>query len=200
MSTDEPAAETERLRLRVRDLERENGRLLQQLAQQRQLAEAGRMATIAVLERLDLQDVLYTLLDSLAALVPFDAACVMLLDKQGQAVVQAGIGYDAPVVPGQLTFDVGERPHLDELVNGMHSVYVPDTMDHRGWQHGVEVSAATRSWLGVPLIARGQVLGLYAIDKLQPDYFTPAHVLLAEDLAAHAALAIANAQLYAELR
>ncbi len=196
MSVDPDA---ERLLARVKELERENARLLQQVAQQRALAEAGRVATIAVLERLDLRDVLNTLLDSLAALVPFDAACVMLLDGRGRAVVEAGVGYPVALSPGALAFHVEERSHLDDLVRTMRSVYVPDTLRHEGWQHGVAISSGTRSWLGVPLIARGQVLGLFAIDKRLPNDVTAADVSLAEALAVHAALAIANARLMAEL-
>jgi GAF domain-containing protein len=187
------------LRARLRDLEQQNARLMAQVAEQRQLAEAGRVATIAVLEGLELQDVLHTLLDALAGLVPFDAACVMMLDEHGQVSVQAGIGYSPAIVPGTLVFDIAELPHLEELVQGMHSVYVPDTTKHRGWRMGVSVSAETRSWLGVPLIARGQVLGLYAIDKRQPEFFRAKHIELAEALAVHAALAVANALVYAEL-
>jgi len=184
---------------RVRALERENARLLRQLAEQRQLAEAGRMANIAVLEGLDQRDVLHTLLDALAALVPFDAACVMLLEGD-TAVVEAGVGYEEPLAEGRLAFEIREHEHLDDLVHGMRSVLIADTHGHPSWRHGVEVSAHTRSWLGVPLIARGTVLGLYAMDKLEPAFFTDEHVRLAEGLAAYAALAIANAQLLAGLR
>ena len=189
----------EGLRRRVRALEQQNARLMAQLAEQRQVAEAGRVATIAVLEGLELQDVLHTLLDALAGLVPFDAACVMMLDGDGHASVQAGIGYSPPIRPGSLVFEVSELPHLEALVREMHSVYIPDTASQRGWRTGVSVSAETRSWLGVPLIARGKVLGLYAIDKRQPNFFREHHIELAEALAVHAALAIANALVYAKL-
>jgi len=194
-----PEESVAELRRRVRDLQQQNARLMAQVAEQRQLAEAGRVATIAVLEGLELQEVLHTLLDALAGLVPFDAACVMMLDEHGQASVQAGIGYHPPIQPGTVVFDIVDLPHLEELVHGMHSVYVPDTTQHRGWRTGVAVSADTRSWLGVPLIARGQVLGLYAIDKRQPNFFLSQHIELAEALAVHAALAIANALMYADL-
>jgi GAF domain-containing protein len=201
--TDDPAVLQRALddaRERVAALERDNSRLLRRLAEQQQLADAARVASIAVLEHLDLRDVLDTLLDCIAPLVPFDAACVMLLSGDHMAVMAAGIGYDDPVVPGEVVLDIRERPHLDELVSTMRSVRIPDTASHPGWQHGIEVSATTRSWLGVPLVARGHVLGLYGLDKRQPDFFTDAHVRLAEGFADHAALAIANARLYQELR
>lgn len=191
--------ELEAARDRIAALERDNAELLRRLGELRQLADASRMASIAVLESLDLQEVLDTLLDCIAQIVPFDAACVMLLDDRGRAVMEAGVGYEHPFRPGEVAFDIAERSHLETLVRTMSSVLVPDTRDHPSWQHGVDVSAGTRSWLGVPLVARGKVLGLFGLDKNQPGFFTDEHVRLAEGLAAHAALAIANARLYSAM-
>src|SRR6185295_11368822 len=39
-------------------------------------------------------------------------------------------------------------------------------------------------------------IGLYSVDKAEPDFFEPAHARLAETLAAQAAIAIQNAQLF----
>lgn len=188
------------LRARVAALERDNARLLDELAQLRQLADASRMASIAVLEALDLRDVLDTLLDCVAQLVPFDSACVLLLDERGRAVMEAGVGYERPFRPGEVALDVGQRTHLGQIVEGMRSLRIADTRRHAGWQHGIPVSADTRSWLGVPLVARGRVLGLFGLDKREPGFFTDDHVRLAEGLASHAGLAVANARTFAALR
>ena len=53
-----------------------------------------------------------------------------------------------------------------------------------------------RNWMGVPLVASGKVIGLYSVDKAEPDFFQPEHARLAETLAARAASAIQNAQLF----
>ena len=50
--------------------------------------------------------------------------------------------------------------------------------------------------MGVPLVASGKVLGLYSVDKTEPNFFQPEHARLAETLAARAASAIQNAQLF----
>jgi GAF domain-containing protein len=192
--------ELEACRARVARLERDNARLLDELTQLRQLADASRMASIAVLEALDLRDVLDTLLDCVAQLVPFDSACVLLLDPRGRAVMEAGVGYERPFRAGEVVLDVGERTHLAQIVEDMRSVRIPDTRKHVGWQHGIPVSADTRSWLGVPLLARGKVLGLFGLDKREPGFFTEEHLRLAEGLAAHAGLAVANARTFAKLR
>ena len=187
-------------RARVAGLERDNAHLLEELSQLRQLADLSRMASIAVLEALDLQEVLDTLLDCVAQLVPFDSGCVLLLDEGGRAMMEAGVGYDRSIRPGEVALDLGLRTHLGQIVEGMKSVRIPDTRRHAGWQHGIPVSADTRSWLGVPLLARGRVLGLFGLDKREPDFFTEDHLRLAEDLASHAALAIANARTFSALR
>ena len=53
-----------------------------------------------------------------------------------------------------------------------------------------------RNWMGVPLVASGKVIGLYSVDKIVPNFFQPEHARLAETLAARAASAIQNAQLF----
>ncbi|HKY44942.1 MAG TPA: PAS domain S-box protein, partial [Pyrinomonadaceae bacterium] len=61
------------------------------------------------------------------------------------------------------------------------------------WRRGAD---HVRNWLGVPLVSSGQVIGLYSVDKVEPGYFQPEHARLAETLAARAASAIHNAQLF----
>ncbi len=184
---------------RIAKLERDNARLLQKIAEQRQLADASRVASIAVLEALELQDVLDTLLDCVALVVPFDAGCVLLLDGAGCAVMQAGVGYE-DFRPGAVSLKVSDLPHLERITRTMESNRIDDTWASAGWRRGIAVSEETRSWLGVPLIARGVVLGMFGLDRREPRGFTDDHVRLAEMLAAHAALAVANARLYAKMR
>jgi PAS domain S-box-containing protein len=53
-----------------------------------------------------------------------------------------------------------------------------------------------RNWMGVPLVSAGRVIGLYSVDKTEPNFFRPEHARVAETLAARAASAIQNAQLF----
>jgi light-regulated signal transduction histidine kinase (bacteriophytochrome) len=55
------------------------------------------------------------------------------------------------------------------------------------------------SWLGIPIITDGQVIGLYSVDKVEPAFFTDEHRLLAEGLAAQAAVAIQNTRLHDQI-
>lgn len=57
-----------------------------------------------------------------------------------------------------------------------------------------------RSFLGVPIVGSGEVLGnLYLTDKIDAEEFTESDLRLVEMLAAHAAIAIQNANLYEQV-
>ena len=58
-----------------------------------------------------------------------------------------------------------------------------------------------RSFLGVPIVERGEVIGaLYLTDKEGAEHFDAADQAVIETLAAHAAIAIANARLHERSR
>ncbi|RPJ87517.1 MAG: GAF domain-containing sensor histidine kinase [Acidobacteria bacterium] len=61
-------------------------------------------------------------------------------------------------------------------------------------------NASTRSWLAVPFVAGDNVIGLFGLGKMQPDFYTAEHLQLVEALASQAAVAVQNAWLFAQLR
>lgn len=166
----------------------------------RETAETLRAANLALTQSLDLDEVLTSLLDCLAQLVPYDSGCVMLNIDETQLGVYVARGcehwgQDAPVQ--RIVFDAQTHPHLGRILFQCESVLIPDTAEEPGWNRYIGGGAVIRSWLGVPLVARGRVIGLYSMDKHEPRFFTAEHRQRAEMLTAQAAVAIDNAQLYA---
>ena len=160
--------------------------------------EILRDANIALTENLSLERVLETLLDFLGKLVPYDSANVMLRNGDERFVVSAlrrYEGFQNVETTRSISFDKNINPLLKRICETKQSVLVPDTVNEPGWQ---KVSGAdhVRNWLGVPLVASGKVIGLYSVDKIKPGFFKPEHMRLAETLAARAASAIQNAQLF----
>jgi PAS domain S-box-containing protein len=142
--------------------------------------------------------VLETLLDYLLRLVPYDSANVMLLDGDSKFNVSALRRYESfqdVETTRAIAFDGNANLLLRRIWTARQSVLVADTNAEPDWQrmHGAE---HVRNWLGVPLIAHGKVIGLYSVDKTEPGFFTAEHARLAETLAARAASAIQNAQLF----
>jgi PAS domain S-box-containing protein len=166
----------------------------------RRETEILRDANIALTENLSLDRILEALLDYLRKLVPYDSANVMLLNGVSQFVVSALRSYEVfqdVEKTRAITFDCNANPLLGRIRWTKQSVVVRDTRDEPEWQF-VEGADHVRNWMGVPLVASGKVIGLYSVDKVEPDFFQAEHLRLAETLAARAASAIQNAQLFAQ--
>src|SRR5262249_59624278 len=122
----------------------------------------------------------------------------MLLEADSRLAVRAIRGYDRwadPDLTRGAVFDVGTHPIFGAMTTSGRSVLIPDASLHPGWQRhrGAE---HVRNWMGVPLLAADRMIGLYAVDKSVPGFFTTEHLRYTEALAPHAALAIRNARLY----
>jgi len=157
-----------------------------------------RDANIALTENLSLERVLETLLEFLCRLVPCDSANVMLLNGKSQFVVTALRRYEHfenVEATRAIAFDANTNLILRRICQTKQSLIVFDTEQHPEW-HFVEGAYHVRSWLGVPLVASGKVIGLYSLDKVEPKFFQREHARLAETLAGRAASAIQNAQLF----
>ena len=163
----------------------------------RQETEILRDANIALTQNLSLERVLETLLDYLSKLVHYDSANVMLREDD-QFIVSALRRYEAfqnVETTRSIAFNGKDNPLLHRIWDTKQSVVVPDTRREPGWQW-MPGADHVRNWMGVPLVASGKVIGLYSLDKVQPEFFQPEHVRVAESLAARAASAIQNAQLF----
>lgn len=155
-------------------------------------------ASLALSQMLELEALLDTLIEYMNRLVPSDSSIILLQEDEGQFRIFATRGYERPerasIQVGH-SLDTGPFDIVRTLMITRQSVLISDTKEHLGWQHfaGAE---HVRSWLGVPLIAGRKVIGLYALEKSTPHYFTADHVRLAETLISQAATTIQNAWLY----
>src|ERR1044072_2699780 len=143
----------------------------------RQETEILRDANIALTQNLSLERVLETLLDYLVRLVPYDSANVMLCDSQSRFVVSAlrrYEGYQNVQDTRAIVFDGQKNPLLRRIFSTRQSLIVPDTSNEPGWELRTGADHV-RNWMGVPLLTSGKVIGLYSVDKVEPDFFKPEH-------------------------
>ncbi len=181
--------------------EAERARLYEAERRARQIANTLSRANLALTRSLDLDTVLETLLDYLSELVPYDTANIMLREDEMRFRVVALRDYEQWSDAGKtrsISFDIRTNPITREILISRRGLLIPDTREYPGWEvrDGAE---HVRNWIGVPLIAGGQVIGLYSIDKAEPDFFTKEDVHLTESLAAQAAVAIQNADLFKQI-
>jgi PAS domain S-box-containing protein len=166
-------------------------------------ADALRKATLALTQDLHMDSVLGTLLRSLAELIPYTCARV-LVPEGGPLVLALGErlcpepvkkspGY-APGYP--LTLNADKSPFLQRMLTDRKSLLIRDTKQEREWQT-FKGHTHLRSWLSVPLVASDEYLGFLSIGHTDPSIFSEEHLRRAQLLAIPAAAAIQNARLYA---
>ena len=161
-------------------------------------AEALRKATLALTEDLHMDCVLETLLRSLAELVPY--TCARVLVPEGGPHWLALGEKSCPEVPRKsprtpLTFVADECPFFQSICSERKRALIRDTSNAEGWK-SFAGHEQFRSWLCVPLLASDEFLGFLSVGHIEPNHLTADHLRRADLLAIPAAVAIQNARLY----
>jgi PAS domain S-box-containing protein len=161
-------------------------------------AEALRKATLSLTQDLRMDFVMDTLLRSLAEIVPYTCARVLVPEGGPHWLAVGEKLYpelpDKPYKP-PLTLIADKSPFFQRISAAQESVLIADTNQEEGWQT-FKGHKQLRSWLCAPLIASGEFLGFLSAGHSDPNRYTQEHLRRVELLAIPAAAAIQNARLY----
>jgi PAS domain S-box-containing protein len=169
-----------------------SARLLKSERKRRQEAETLQKATAALTSSLNLEQILNSLLDGLAQIVPFTSSAV-LIDEGDQVRVVAGSGFaDSEKAIGRLF------PRKTSLIAEITRIHRPlikkDVQADPGF--GNWTSQVIRGWMGVPLIVRDKLIGYLTLDSDKPDFYNETHADMAMAFANQAAATLENARLF----
>ena len=159
-----------------------------------------------VASTLELQPLLRLILDQVKVVADYDGASILQLEDDSLYTVERQAPGDTDEVRRHQT-DVRQLGSMWEEINAGRPVIIDDV-----WQNdrqAAEFRAANgplmdtvmryvRSWLAVPLIHQGRLNGLLTLASSKAGFYTSHHADLALGIAQQAALAIANAQLFAK--
>ena len=165
-------------------------------------AEALRKATLSLTQDLRMDFVMDALLRSLADLVPYTCARVLVPEGGPHWLALGEKLYPEPAtksVRPPLTLIADKSPFLQRISVEQKSVLISDTNREEEWQT-FKGHRQFRSWLCVPLVASGEFLGFLSIGHTDPERFTEEDLRRAHLLAIPAAAAIQNARLYETAR
>ncbi len=175
----------------------ESARLFEAQIRRRREAETLHAATQALSATLELQRVFELILSELQQVVPYDCASVQQL-KGDQLEIIGGRGFPNLEQLLGVDFDLNadDNPNR-EVIRTRSSLILKDAPTHyAGFRREPHVQAHIRSWLGVPLLFGDRLIGMIALDKQEPGFYTKEHARLAMAFAAQAAIAIENARLF----
>lgn len=169
--------------------------------EQRELAATLAEIGLHLASELDPETILDTLLDHVARVVPYDSACVLMLDDAGRRLrVERMRNYERYGVTRLVMHfraDLSALRNLARMAETMRPHTVPDVAVDPDWV-AHETAAHIRSWAGAPIVARGRVLGFLSLDKTEAGFYTTTMADRLAGFAAQAGLAMENARLYAE--
>lgn len=160
--------------------------------EQRLLAEALRDSLAVLTTSLKVETVMQQLLAYSATVIPSEAGTIILFEgNQGRIAYARGHTAEAEA------FFKATLIRLDsgKFAQGYHQAayLAADTHSTPGWI-SFPVTAWVRSSIGVPIILRGETIGLLIADSGIPNRFQPKDAERLQTFAQYAALALENAQ------
>ncbi len=174
----------------------ENAQLFEDERFARQRAEALREAAQVISSTLSLNQVIEVVLEQLSRVLSYDSGSVILVEDD-RAFVQTGFGYeDAPDAASlnEIEFDMNVEL-VWYIIQKAQPLMIPDVLADSRWKH-TAITGHIRSWMGVPLLVRGKVVGIINLERRVPGGFSEDEILLAQVFATHTSTAIENARLF----
>jgi PAS domain S-box-containing protein len=163
-------------------------------------ARAAQLAALAVVSRtitaaLRTEDVIQAILTNLRTIIPYDSVTLWL--REGEQLRSAAAqGFDDDDDRLGLEVNIADSALFGEMARTRNAIFVPDVQADERFPAGA--LQPTRSWLGAPLVSKERILGVLALDKREPHFYSPLATQVLMAFANQAAVALDNAQLFEE--
>ena len=157
----------------------------------------------SLVSTLDLDRLLNLIIEQLGKVMPYEAAAILILEQdqlmfrtiRGPATFQTLLNNQIPK---------GELTYIESLLNRSETLYLSDLQGNRSLVDQIQKNLNLpsysfdylRSWLVLPLIAKGDLIGCLVLTHSQPDFYSSASRTISQAYANQVAVAIHNAQLY----
>ncbi|MGB9724522.1 MAG: GAF domain-containing protein [Chloroflexia bacterium] len=176
----------------------QNARLYREARRRAEEMEALYRIGAASAGRLSLEEILQSIYEQAGVVMDTSGFYVALYDPREE------------VISFELVYDRGQRLPPFRAEKGGLTGWVLDrreTLLIRDWEKeateelrriAIPLGEPVRSWLGVPMLARGEAIGVIAAQSYQPEAFDEHHRQVLEMIAHQAAAAIESARLYQE--
>ena len=144
---------------------------------------------------LQTDELIASLLELVKTLLPFDTGSLWLR-KQDQLTIRAANGFEDNEERIGLSVAIEDSFLYREMISTGKVICVEDVSKDARFSSMQEHKY--HSWLAVPLIAGGEVIGVIVLEKMEPGFFTADHLQMITTFAGQSAVALVNANLYEE--
>jgi PAS domain S-box-containing protein len=170
----------------------ENVRLVQATQVRAGQLQALNTAAASLTSSLRSDQLVNTLLDQLPPILPYDTATLWLREKDRLSVASARGFSDAEQRLG-LSVSVTDSALFKEMAQTGQPILVNDVREDSRF---LPVEAPRLSWLGIPLVSKGELVGVIAVEKWQAHYYTREQMQVGLTFASQSAVSLDNARLY----
>ena len=171
-------------------------------SEQRKFAEALTDTAAIINSTLNLDEVLERILENVGKVVPHDTANIALVDVDHTVRFVRTKGYEKygteNIVPC-IEVHMEDIANLRRMAKTKKALINPDTNADPEWDRTIPGSAWIRSYMGAPIVGKGEVLGFINLDAATPDFYKEEYIPRLETFANQAAVAIENAQFFKEI-
>ena len=177
-----------------------NARLFK--AEQRRRRLADTMASVArtMNSTLDSNKVLDLILEQLALVIDYDSSSIMLYDQEEETIsVRAARSFEDMADALSVSILVHKDSPNYQAIRQKKPIVIANVDDEPYWIKSSSTQSV-HSWIGAPLIARDQVIGMLTVDSYEINKYTPENVREVAAFADQAAAAVANAQIVSRLQ
>lgn len=177
-----------------------NVRLLEAEQQRRRLADTLTSIAHTINSSLDLNEVFYLILEQLARVVAYDSSSILLYNNdKTRLAVNAARGFDDMEDALNVVLPFDENIPNYKAILQKKPVVIDDVDQEPHWIKSSS-SQQVKSWIGAPLIAKDEVVGILTLDSYDIHKYTPENVDIVAAFADLAATAVANAQAVTKLQ
>lgn len=173
----------------------ERSQLFEQTRHQLEQVSTLYMMVQKIAGKLDLQEVMDTIVVALRQIMGCRGCCIFLLDQTGQQLeIRAADGLK-PEWKQAAKLRVGEGAAGRAVAQGQ-TIYIPDTRQEPDF---IFFDQSVRSLMVTPLSINGEIIGAINADDSQPHAFGPAQEQLLTIAAVQIGIAISNARLFTKI-
>jgi len=175
----------------------QNARMFESEKARRSAAEAlarssRHLSSLTTVEKLPQQ-----ILEQLQKILPHDRAVLLIEDVNSQPHINAQVGMPEQISQSKLRLKVRGIDFYETVARKGETLLISDTGSTQGWAQP-EWLPLDKSWLGVPLYSKDNVIGMLALSRAD-SAFDEDDALLATTFAMQATVALENARLYGEV-
>lgn len=166
------------------------------------MADALAEASLALTSTLNPNEVVDRILAQVIKVAPHDAVNVMLINDSIAKVYQ-GRGYERFGTAHRLeeiAFPWQQTPGLLQMWQEKRPLIITHVAQYEQWIVSIPEHVWIQSYIGVPLILHGEVIGFLNVMSVIPGFFQAADAERLLAFANHAVIAIHNARLYSQLQ